>query len=122
MSNLLLVMFGGAAGAGLRYGANLWTAARWGSGFPWGTLLVNLAGGLAMGLLAALVARDSQGQLVLGTGLLGGFTTFSAFSLDMAGKVERGEIMVAFLYALISVAGSLALLFFGLWLGRAVAA
>ena len=100
MPNLLLVMLGGAIGAGLRYGVGLAAVRRLGAGFPWGTLLVNLAGGL-------------------GAGLLGGFTTFSAFSAETAYMLQRGDFGLAGLYTLVSVAGGLALLFAGLWLARA---
>ena len=101
MPNLLLVMLVGAIGAGLRYGVGLAAVRRLGAGFPWGTLLVNLAGGLGAGLL------------------LGGFTTFSAFSAETAYMLQRGDFGLAGLYTLVSVAGALALLFAGLWLARA---
>lgn len=124
MLDLLLVMAGGAVGAGLRFGVGAWAAAMMGSGFPWGTLIVNLAGGLLLGLLAGAVAREGAGapvHLLLGTGLLGGFTTFSAFSVEAAAMIERGEFGLALAYALASVVGSVLLLFAGLWLGRAAA-
>ena len=117
-------MMGGALGAGLRYGVGLWALQLWGVGFPWGTLIVNLAGGLLMGLLAGAVMREGAGvpvHLLIGTGILGGFTTFSAFSLEAASMVERGEIGTAAAYALASVVGSVLLLFLGLWAGRAAA-
>lgn len=122
--NLLLVMSGGAVGAGARYLVGRAALAAFGSGYPWGTLAVNLGGGLAMGLLAGMVARESLGepwQLLLGVGVLGGFTTFSAFSLEMAAMVERGALAGALGYALLSVAGSLLALFAGLYAVRAAA-
>ena len=125
MPNLLLVMLGGALGAGLRHLVGAATLARLGPGFPWGTLIVNLSGGLAIGLLAGWLARaggSEQMRLFLAVGLLGGFTTFSAFSLETWLMLERGEIAVAAAYVAASVIGSIALLFTGLWLMRTAAA
>jgi CrcB protein len=125
MPNLLYVLLGGAAGAGLRYEAGRVALARLGPGFPWGTLAVNLIGGLAMGLLAGAMAAEGRVDrplwLLLGVGLLGGFTTFSAFSLDMFAMIERGQAGLAAGYALGSVLGALALLYAGWWLARAMA-
>ena len=117
MFNLPLVMFGGAIGAGARYLLTARFAA------PWGTLAVNLAGGLAMGLLVGVLARSSAGveqaRLLLGVGLLGGFTTFSAFSLDGWQLIERGQVPLALAYIAASVIGSIVALGAGLWLVRA---
>lgn len=125
MQNLLLVMLGGAAGAGLRYGVGRIALVQLGPGFPWGTLFVNLSGGFAMGLLAGLLARHGVTGgtlgLLLGLGVLGGFTTFSAFSLETANMIQRGEVGLAGAYAAASLAGSVALLFAGLWIARAAA-
>ena len=124
MPKLLLVMIGGAVGAGLRYEAGRFALARLGPGFPWGTLIVNLAGGLFAGLLLGLGVRlgiSEQLMLLLGVGLLGGFTTFSAFSGDIARLIEQGSLGLAAAYAAASVAGSVLLLFAGLWLTRASA-
>lgn len=124
MPSFLLVMIGGAIGAGLRYGVAT-AAPRLGAGFPWGTLIVNLAGGLCAGLLLGfLLTRGSEAdpwRLFLGVGLLGGFTTFSAFSAETAYMLQRGEFGLAALYVLASVLGALALLFAGLLLARAPA-
>ncbi|HEV7660036.1 MAG TPA: fluoride efflux transporter CrcB [Allosphingosinicella sp.] len=125
MPNLLLVMLGGAIGAGLRHLAGGVALARLGPGFPWGTLFVNLAGGLLIGLLTGWFVRAGANEatrLFLGVGVLGGFTTFSAFSLETFLMVERGEIGIAAAYAGISVIGSVALLLAGLWLMRAAPA
>jgi CrcB protein len=125
MPNLLLVMLGGAIGAGLRLLAGGVALARLGPGFPWGTLFVNLAGGLLIGLLTGWFVRAGANEamrLFLAVGILGGFTTFSAFSLETFLMVERGEIGIAAAYAGISVLGSVALLFAGLWLMRAAPA
>lgn len=125
MPNLLLVMLGGAIGAGLRYGVGLAAAGRLGAQFPWGTFIVNLAGGLGAGLLLGfLIARGDVAdpwRLFLGIGLLGGFTTFSAFSAETAYMLQRGQFGLAALYVSASVVGALILLFAGLWLARAVA-
>ncbi|HZG46902.1 MAG TPA: fluoride efflux transporter CrcB [Allosphingosinicella sp.] len=124
MTAFVFVMLGGAVGAALRFGIGVWSIQSFGDAFPWGTLVVNLSGGLLMGLLAGAVIREGAGlpvHLLLGTGLLGGFTTFSAFSLETALLVERGQIGTALAYALASVVGSVLLLFAGLWAGRAAA-
>lgn len=121
----LIVFLGGGAGAALRHGVNL-GAARWlGTAFPFGTLAVNVSGSVVMGLLAGWFAFKGGGsqawRLFLTTGVLGGYTTFSAFSLDVALLYERGAPGLALLYALLSVGASVAGLFMGLWIARAVA-
>jgi CrcB protein len=118
----LLVFLGGGLGAALRHGVNL-GAARWfGTTFPWGTLTVNVTGSLVMGLLAAYLAfrgdASQHWRLLLATGVLGGYTTFSAFSLDVAVLYERGAIGLALGYVLASVILSILALFAGLWLVR----
>ena len=125
MPNFLLVMLGGAIGAGFRYHLSRVALEQMGPVFPWGTWLANLLGGLLMGVLAGVALHDGKVDepllLFLGAGVLGGFTTFSAFSLEMVRMIERGELLVAAAYAVSSVAGSVALLFVGLWLARATA-
>lgn len=124
MNPLFLVMAGGAVGAGLRHLVGRAAMAALGPGWPWGTLTVNLVGGLAMGLLAGTLSRISDGEawrLLLGVGLLGGFTTFSAFSLDAMMMIERGEIGAMLGYVALSVAGSIAALALGLGLTRGLA-
>lgn len=115
-------MIGGALGAGARYEVGRWTLRHLATTYPWGTLAVNLAGGLAMGLLAGFVyGRSPPNQEVwafLGVGVLGGFTTFSAFSFDMFAMIERGHWAGAASYAIVSVLGALALFFLGFWLAR----
>jgi fluoride exporter len=123
MNSFLPVMIGGALGAGLRYGAGLLVAGLVSGRFPWATLGVNLVGGFLMGLLMAFVLKGSTSEgfrLFAGVGLLGGFTTFSAFSLDMWQMVERGQSGLALGYALASVVGSIILLALGLSLGKAI--
>ena len=117
-------MLGGAAGSGARYLVGRAAQGWWGAGYPWGTLAVNLVGGFAMGMLAASLARIDDGEpwrLLVGVGVLGGFTTFSAFSLDMMGMIERGDWAVATGYALLSVVGALAALALGMTLVRTMA-
>lgn len=125
MNHLLLVMLGGAFGAGARHLTGRAALALWGPGFPWGTLIVNLLGGLAMGLLAGWLAARSSGdealRYLLGVGMLGGYTTFSAFSLETANMLQRGDYGVALLYILASVIGSVAALFGGLQIARVAA-
>ena len=121
MQATLLVMLGGAIGAAARYQLGRFAFGAFGPGYPWGTLAANLIGGLAMGALVGVAARNEPMRLLLGVGLLGGFTTFSAFSLEAAQMIQRGELMVAAAYAVSSVAGSVMLLFIGFWLARATA-
>lgn len=124
MNSFVLVMTGGAVGAGLRHLVGRASLAAFGPGWPWGTLTVNLFGGLAMGLLAGIVARSSGGEfwrLLLGVGVLGGFTTFSAFSLDAMLMLQRGEFLGMLAYILVSVVGSIAALGLGLGLTRVLA-
>ncbi len=123
---ILWVAAGGALGSSARYLVNVW-AARWlGDEFPWATFLVNLAGCFITGLLAGLMAQrlnvSSEVRAFLTTGILGGFTTFSAFSLDFAVLVERKAYAAAGFYAAGSVVLSLAAVFAGLALVRAMAA
>lgn len=126
MNMILAIAAGGALGAVGRYLAVL-AVGRWlGESFPWGTLAVNVTGGLAMGLLAGLGAHAWQPspelRAFLLTGMLGGFTTFSAFSLDVALLWERGEVAAALAYVLASVVCSVGALFAGLWAARMVTA
>jgi len=125
MSFLFLVMAGGAIGAGARYLVGQATAALLGQSWPYGTLIVNIGGGLAMGLLAGILARmalpSEAVRLFVGVGILGGFTTFSAFSLEMVTMLERGALVTAAGYALASVVGSVIALFAGLSLARGLA-
>ena len=120
----LIVFLGGGLGAALRHGVNLSAARLFGTAFPYGTLTVNVVGSLVMGALAAYFAFKGDAtqhwRLFLTTGILGGFTTFSAFSLDVALLYERGELGTAALYVLLSVAVSFAGLFAGLAIVRAL--
>jgi CrcB protein len=126
MQGFLIVFIGGGIGAALRHGVNVATLRLLGPGFPWGTLTVNVVGSLAMGLLAAWFAfkgvSGGHWRLFLATGVLGGFTTFSAFSLDAALMMERQDFPAAALYVAVSVVCSIGALFLGLWLTRAAIA
>ncbi len=118
----VLVFLGGGLGAMLRHGINVGVGRWLGAGFPWSTFLINITGSLVMGLIAGWFAFKSDAsqawRLFLTTGILGGYTTFSTFSLDAALLYERGEITSAALYILGSVTLSIAGLFAGLWLIR----
>lgn len=117
-----IVFLGAGIGGAMRHGVNVGAARLFGFGFPYGTLIVNVAGSFLMGLLAGYFAfRPGIGQhmrLFLTTGILGGFTTFSAFSLDAALLVERHSYGLAAGYMVGSVAASVAALFFGLAMFR----
>ena len=121
--SLFLVMIGGAVGSALRYLLGRLSLALFGPGFPWGTLAANVFGGLAMGLLAgwlvaAMPADSEQWRLLIGIGLIGGFTTFSTFSLETVNMIQRGDLAVAAAYVAVSVAGAILALFAGLALVR----
>jgi len=120
----LIVFLGAGIGGALRHGVNVGSARLWGLGFPYGTLIVNVLGSFLMGLLAGYFAfRPGIGQhmrLFLTTGILGGFTTFSAFSLDTALLIERHAYGVAAGYMVGSVAASISALFFGLAVFRGI--
>lgn len=126
MFALFLVILGGGIGAGLRHGMNLLAAELFGVTFPWGTLIVNVLGSFLIGVLAAYFAFRADAawtqplRLFLTTGILGGFTTFSAFSLDFALLFERGEVMQGVSYVVASVVLSLAAIFLGLFLVRSI--
>jgi CrcB protein len=124
MFNLFLVAIGGAIGASVRHLVNLASLRLIPLAFPWGTMAINIIGSLAMGIFVELLARrfnaSNELRLFVATGILGGFTTFSAFSLDFAVLWQRGEMTPALLYAVGSVVLSILALFAGLWLARAV--
>ena len=125
MYHILLVALGGAIGASLRHLTNIAVLQLFRPAFPWGTFTVNIVGCFAMGVLVELIGRkfgaSQEMRLFIATGILGGFTTFSAFSLDAAVLWERGAQGAAALYVSASVIGALAALFAGLWLARSLA-
>jgi CrcB protein len=114
----LIVFIGAGLGGALRHGVNVGASKLFGFGFPFGTFIVNVVGSFAMGLLAGFFAYRSgipqHVRLFLTTGILGGFTTFSTFSLDAALLIERHSYGTAAGYLIGSVAAGLAALFFGL--------
>ena len=124
MYNILLVMAGGAIGAGLRYQVGRASQHLLGvTSWPWGTFIVNIVGGLCMGLLVGLLASrsDEPIRLFVAVGILGGFTTFSAFSLETLLMIERGDWFMAISYALLSVIVSIGALALGLTSMRTIA-
>ena len=124
LTTLLQVALGGALGASGRYLTGVAAVRFMGPGFPWGTLAVNLAGSFVMGVVVVLLGHLGANRFapLLMTGILGGFTTFSAFSLDALTLWERGEQGLAALYVGVSVAGSLAAIVLGLWIARSITA
>ncbi len=122
----LIVFFGGGIGAALRHGINVMSARLFGTGFPYATMFENISGSLVMGLLVGYFAfRGGAASLhhwplFLTTGILGGYTTFSAFSLDAVLLYERGALGMATVYVLGSVLLSIAGLVAGLALARNV--
>jgi len=118
-----LVMAGGAIGAALRFNAAVLAVRLGYVGYPYATLAVNVVGGFAMGVVAALVLRGHIGEplrLFMAAGVLGGFTTFSAFSLDLFQMIERGAFGAAAGYAALSVLLSLGALAAGMMITRVV--
>ena len=124
MYQILLVALGGAIGASLRHLSGLAALRLLGTDFPWGTAFVNVVGSFLMGLFIEALARrygvSNEMRLFVATGFLGGFTTFSSFSLDAVVLMERGSAGMAFLYVVGSVMVGIAALFAGLAVARAI--
>lgn len=124
MINVLLVAIGGAIGSVFRYLVGVWTLRQFGPNFPWGTLTVNVVGSFAIGLLVEMIARrfnaSAELRVFVVTGILGGFTTFSSFSLDTFALFERGAMFATAAYVIASIAVSFCAIFAGLALGRAM--
>ena len=120
--NYLLVFIGGGVGASLRHAVNVLCARALGTAFPWGTFIINITGSTVMGMIVGYLAFKGEAsqawRLFLMTGILGGYTTFSAFSLDAVLLYERGQIGLALFYVLGSVVFSILGLFAGLALVR----
>jgi CrcB protein len=126
MNAVILVGIGGALGSIARYGSGVLVGRIWPTTFPLATMMVNIAGSLAMGLFIGWLARttpawQADARLFVAIGVLGGFTTFSSFSLDTVSLIERGEWGQALLYVLLSVVISIAALFAGLLITRGFA-
>ena len=124
MLHALLIFVGGGLGATGRHFVGAAALRHFGTGFPYGTMIVNVVGSLAMGLFIGWMVKrggSSELRLFFATGVLGGFTTFSAYSLEVANLWERGAISAALLYSLGSVVTCVIAVFFGLWLSRALA-
>jgi len=127
MLNLVLVAVGGAVGSVCRYLLNLGATKALGASFPYGTLSANAIGGFLMGALVGVLALrggadQEKWRLLLGVGVLGGFTTFSSFSLEAGLMIERRQLEIAAFYVLTSVAAAIGGLFLGLFLMRRILA
>ncbi|WP_416408730.1 fluoride efflux transporter CrcB [Agrobacterium rosae] len=124
MLNIALVAIGGAIGSIARYLVGVWSVRLAGPNFPWGTLTVNVVGAFLIGLTVEVIARrfdaSSEMRVLLVTGVIGGFTTWSSFTLDAVVLLERGEIGLSALYLGASLLVSFAAIFAGLALGRAL--
>ena len=122
MMSYLVVFIGAGVGGSIRHGMNIWVARFLGTNFPYHTFIINIVGSLAMGLVAGWFAERGGAaghtRLFLATGILGGFTTFSAFSLDAVLLWERQERLLTALYVGGSVVGAIAGLALGLWTMR----
>lgn len=121
MNTVVSIGIGSFIGGVFRYLLSTFIQGRLGSAFPYGTLLVNITGCFLIGTIYGLAtsgAISQEWRLYLATGLIGGFTTFSAFSLELLQLLQAGRIMQALAYATISVVIGLLFTFIGLWLGR----
>ena len=120
--NLTYVALGGALGAVMRYLAGLGVIRLVGTGFPLGVVTVNIVGSLLMGLFVVFAHRKGIMHLspLVMTGFLGGFTTFSAFSLEAVTLFEKGQTGAAAVYVALSVGASIAALVLGLWIARGI--
>lgn len=122
MINMFAIALGAAVGANMRFFLSQWAAQQWGTVFPAGTLLINLLGSLLIGVLATLfadrIAVSEATRLLLVTGLLGGFTTFSTFSLDIVQLLAGEEWPKALVYIVASVGGGLVAALLGVWFAR----
>ena len=121
MMTFLVITLGAAVGANLRYAVSTWAAQRWGIAFPYGTMLINVIGSFAIGLIMVLattrIPLSVPWRLLLVTGFLGGFTTFSSFSYETYGLLISGS----WLEASLNIAGSVGLGMIGVFLGAGLA-
>ena len=125
MGEVVLIGLGGVLGANARYAVSVWAADRYGTGFPYGTFLINAMGSLAMGLVLTLLARplagSAQARLFLATGFLGAYTTFSTFTYETMALVRQGEVRLALVNVLGSTGIGIAGCALGVALGQQVA-
>ena len=125
MWTMLVIAVGAAVGANLRYALSLWAARQWGTAFPYGTLLINVSGSFAIGVVMVLLTtRFTSGnawRLLLVTGLLGGFTTFSSFSYESYMLLISGSWLAAGVNILASVGMGLVGMFLGVGMARLIA-
>ena len=125
LRQILLVAIGGAVGSVARHLVGVASLRLFGPAFPFGTLIVNLVGAFVMGMFVELLARrfgaSTDLRLLIATGVLGGFTTFSSFALDTSVLWERGEVISSFVYVATTLVLGLAALFLGLGLARTLA-
>jgi len=107
MQNVLVIAFGGALGAMSRYGLGFWISSRWNQGFPLGTFIINITGAFLLGFLNILFVEkltiSPLWRLGIGIGFLGSYTTFSSFGYEVIMLLERGSLLTAGLYTLLSV-------------------
>ena len=124
MKTVMAIALGGALGAVARHFILQWSVVALGNGFPWGTLTVNVVGCFALGVVVEVMALvwspAAEWRAFMTAGVLGAFTTFSAFALDISILHERGEMLQAILYVTVSVAGSIAAILAGMSLTRTV--
>ncbi|MCO6186169.1 fluoride efflux transporter CrcB [Rhizobium sp. L1K21] len=124
MPHILLAALGGAVGSSFRYLVGVWALRFFGPGYPWGTFIVNVVGSFLIGVLAEFIAlkmnASSELRVLIVTGFLGGFTTFSAFSLETMTLFERGALGLSAIYVLSSLVLSIAAVFAGLALVRSL--
>jgi CrcB protein len=124
MPHIVLVAIGGVMGANARYAVSRWSARRYGTAFPHGTMMINLSGSFLLALIATLIAErfdgDRSASLLIGTGFLGTYTTFSTFSFETLALVHAEEYGRALANVLISAGGGILAAFLGIWLGLAV--
>ncbi len=122
MREFLIIALGAAAGANARYWLTNWFVQRYGPDFPWGTLFINVSGSLVIGVILTVLGQrlvaDPTYRLLLVTGFLGAYTTFSTFTYETVGLVQRGEYLAALLNVLTSVTIGLIAAFGGILLGR----
>ena len=122
MDKFLLISAGAVLGANARYWIGTWAAEKWGSAFPYGTLLINLSGSLLLGVFMALTAEraviDPRIRLLVATGFLGAYTTFSTFTYESVSLLLKGAVVPGLLNALGSTALGLLAVAAGIWIGK----